>query len=206
MKYFQITLKDEENPTTCVHHIRDNNGIQRTEYDLILHCKNKTIEMKIKMYHTTSSLDVQGRSPEYSTVYEAFGNRTVALHFVEDILVRIKNELSNQIDLNEVNNTCRDKAGQSYKAELNSKKNKKETKHSKIPEDGKTKSQAPAMKHALELKMKNIKKKQQLVPLHLSQQISCNFFPSNDKTIADEDSGVKSIEFEHMNDDKKERK
>ena len=64
-----ITLKDESDPKSCIHEIQDKNGTERTEFDLLLNITPKPIELKVKMYHTTSSLDVQGRSPDYKRIF-----------------------------------------------------------------------------------------------------------------------------------------
>ena len=110
MKMVGITPKNESDPSSCVHENRDKNGTERSEFDLKLNASPKPIEIKVKMYHTCSSLDVQGRSPDYNKVFEEFGNKTIAVHFVEDILERIKNEISKQMDLDNVNVMYKEKA------------------------------------------------------------------------------------------------
>ena len=118
-----ITLKDESDPKSCIHKIQDQNGTERTEFDLLLNITPKPIELKVKMYHTTSSLDVQGRSPDYKRIFKEFGERTLAVYFVEDLLENIKLEVDKQLDLNEVNNFYKERAELGYANEMNLKKN-----------------------------------------------------------------------------------
>ena len=119
MKMVNITLKDESDPKSCIHEIKDKNGTERTEFDLVLTVASKPVEIKVKMYHTTSSLDVQGRSPDYKKIFKEYGDRTLAVHFVENLLENIKEEVNKQLNLNEINNFYKEQAELGYANEMN---------------------------------------------------------------------------------------
>ena len=65
------------------------------------------INLKVKIYSTNSSLDVQGTKPHYSTEFEALGNRTIGVYFAEVVMEAIFQCMMNKCDLNQYNEYCR---------------------------------------------------------------------------------------------------
>ena len=51
--------------------------------------KDFSIKLKVKLYSTKSSLDVQGLKQHFSSELEVLGNRTVAVYFVEVVMEAI---------------------------------------------------------------------------------------------------------------------
>ena len=112
---------------------------ERSEYDLVMNIDAKVIELKVKMYHTTSSMDVQGRAPNYNKVFNEFGNKTVAVHFVEDILKQIKEEITKQMDLDDVNRMMKERVEQGVAIMTSKKKANLKTANSANTRQGKYK-------------------------------------------------------------------
>ena len=82
---------------------KNDNGIERAEYDLTMDLDATTINLKVKIYHTKSSFDVQGLKPHFDTVFEALGRRTIAVYFVEVIMESIFQSIMNECNLEEYN-------------------------------------------------------------------------------------------------------
>ena len=86
---------------------KNDNGIERAEYDLTMDIDATTINLKVKIYHTKSSFDVQGLKPHFDTVFEALGKRTIAVYFVEVIMESIFQSIMNECNLEEYNETLK---------------------------------------------------------------------------------------------------
>ena len=69
-----------------------------------------TANLKIKMYNTTSSFDVQGLKPNFGTVFQTLGGRTIAVYFLEVILEAIFQSMMNGCNLDEYNKYCKSQA------------------------------------------------------------------------------------------------
>ena len=69
-----------------------------------------TADLKIKMYCTKSSFDVQGLKPHFATVISTLGDRTIAVYFVEVILEAIFQSMMNGCNLDEYNLYCKSQA------------------------------------------------------------------------------------------------
>ena len=67
------------NPDNSIKLTQNENGIERAEYDLTMEIGNKSVNLKVKLYSTTSSFDVQGLKPNFATEFEALGKRTIAV-------------------------------------------------------------------------------------------------------------------------------
>ena len=65
------------------------------------------VNLKVKIYYTKSSFDVQGLKSHFDTVFEVFGNRTIVVYFVLVILEAIFQSILNDCDLDEFNEHCK---------------------------------------------------------------------------------------------------
>ena len=65
--------------------------------------KDFSIKLKVKLYSTKSSLDVQGLKQHFSSELEVLGNRTVAVYFVEVVMEAIFQCMKNECKLDQYN-------------------------------------------------------------------------------------------------------
>ena len=64
--------------------------------------------LKVKLYSTKSSLDVQGLKSYFSKQIEELGNRTVAVYFVEVVIESIFQCMMNKYNLEQYNEYCKE--------------------------------------------------------------------------------------------------
>ena len=93
---------NKSQPEESIKITKNDNGIERIEYDLCM-VGDITANLKVKMYSTSSSFDVQGLKPNFATVFDALGNRTIAVYFVEVILEAIFQSMMNDCNLDDYN-------------------------------------------------------------------------------------------------------
>ena len=122
MKSFKIHPSNKHKPEKSIKVTRNDNGIERAEYDLTMELDGVPVNLKVKIYHTKSSFDVQGLKPHFDTVFEGLGNRTVAVYFVEVVLEAIFQSMMNECNLEEFNEHCKNQLqlGLDNGAKLNS--------------------------------------------------------------------------------------
>ena len=110
MKSFNIHLLNKAEPENSIKVTENENGIERTEYDLTMKAGDIAANLKVKMYHTKSSFDVQGLKRNYSMVFEELGNKTIAVYFVEVVLESIFQSMMIKCNLDEYNEYCKTQA------------------------------------------------------------------------------------------------
>ena len=108
MKSFNIFPQNKQNPETCVKITQNDNGIERYEYDLIMEIDGTSAGLKVKLYSTKSSLDVQGLKSYFSKEMEALGNRTIAVYFAEVVIEAIFQCMMNNYNLEQFNEYCKE--------------------------------------------------------------------------------------------------
>ena len=114
---------------------QNDNGIERYEYDLVMECNEISVGLKVKLYSTKSSLDVQGLKSYFSKQIEELGNRTVAVYFVEVVIESIFQCMMNKYNLEQYNEYCKEQlnlglANMNSKQQIN-KNNEAKSKKSK---------------------------------------------------------------------------
>lgn len=110
MKSFNIGPTNSLQPVESIKVTKNDNGIERIEYDLTMEIGDIPANLKVKIYLTKSSFDVQGLKPHFETVFEALGNRTIAVYFVEVVLDAIFQSMMNECNLEEYNIYCKTQA------------------------------------------------------------------------------------------------
>ena len=110
MKKFNIHPRNRDQPEESTKITINENGVERAEYDLSMDCENIFVHLKVKIYSTTSSFDVQGVKPHFSTLFEELGNRTIAVYFVDVILESIFQSMRNKVNLEDFNEHVKSQA------------------------------------------------------------------------------------------------
>ena len=103
MKKFNIHPKNQDMPEESTKITLNNNGIERVEYDLSMNVEEISADLKVKIYSTTSSFDVQGLKPHFSSTFKELGNKTIAVYFVDVVLESIYQSMRNNVNLEEYN-------------------------------------------------------------------------------------------------------
>ena len=73
-----------------------------------MNINNTSVGLKVKLYSTKSSLDVQGLKSYFSKEIEALGNRTIAVYFVEVVIEAVFQCMMNECDLDQYNEYCKE--------------------------------------------------------------------------------------------------
>ena len=107
MKGFYIFPQNKNHPESSIKITQNENGIERYEYDLAMEVKDISIKLKVKLYSTKSSLDVQGLKHHFSQELEILGNRTVAVYFQEVVIKAIFQCMKNECNLDQYNEYCK---------------------------------------------------------------------------------------------------
>ena len=131
MKGFNIFPQNMQNPENCVKITQNENGIERYEYDLSMEINGSSVGLKVKLYSTKSSLDVQGLKSFFSKEIEALGNRTIAVYFVEVVIEAIFQCMMNECNLEQYNQYCKEQLNLGLASSSKQKINKNETKAKK---------------------------------------------------------------------------
>ena len=131
MSGFNIFPLNKSQPEESLKITLNTNGAERAEYDLSMAVGDLAVNLKIKMYSTTSSFDVQGLKPHFSTVFDALGNRTIAVYFVEVILESIFQTMRKECNLDDYNNHLKSQAKLGMEASSEIMDKKSETKGKK---------------------------------------------------------------------------
>ena len=85
----------------------------------------KEVGFKVKMYLTKSTLDVEGIKPHKETAFNTLGDRTIPQYFAEVILVKIKEGIDKNCDLEKMNSFYENVAKSAYNAEIKKTKPRK---------------------------------------------------------------------------------
>ena len=110
MKEFNIHPKNRDIPEESTKITLNNNGIERVEYDLSMNVEDISADLKVKIYSTTSSFDVQGLKPHFSSTFKELGNKTIAVYFVDVVLESIYQSMRNNVNLEEYNEHLKSQA------------------------------------------------------------------------------------------------
>ena len=131
MKGFNVFPQNMQNSENCVKITQNENGIERYEYDLSMEINGSSVGLKVKLYSTKSSLDVQGLKSFFSKEIEALGNRTIAVYFVEVVIEAIFQCMMNECNLEQYNQYCKEQLNLGLASTSKQKINKNETKAKK---------------------------------------------------------------------------